>query len=86
MEAYYPRFIRVMPKFFGLDLVDLAIFVIGLFSNRFFDSIPFLGLFLALIGIVLNKTVLKDFDFKGFILGRFKRSTIAWDLETRGRA
>jgi hypothetical protein len=78
MKFYYPKFLKVGPKFVGLSIFDLFVLVFALFISLFFNlgSFQSLGLISLLIG--MSKVVALRFPRGYFQFYFHKRRSLDW--------
>jgi hypothetical protein len=78
MKFYYPKFLKVGPKFVGLSIFDLFVLVFGLMISLILNLAPFecLGLIAVFIGV--SKIISMRFPRGYFQLYFHHRSSISW--------
>ena len=79
MKFYYPKFLKVGPKFVGLSIFDLFVLVLALFLSLLFNlgSFQSLGLISLLIG--MSKVVALRFPRGYFQFYFHKRKSLEWE-------
>jgi hypothetical protein len=63
----YPKFLKALPEFYGLNFMDLGMVMVGLYGGLFLNLPPLVTICLlgALIGA--SKIINKYFDLVGFL-------------------
>lgn len=78
MKFYYPKFLKIGPKFVGLSILDLFVLVFSLLLSLIFNlgSFQCLGLVGVLIGI--SKVISNRFPRGYFQYYFLKRRSLEW--------
>lgn len=78
MKFYYPKFLRINPKFIGLSLFDLSLLLSTLFVASVLRFNAFTTLALIVVAIGISKIVSLKYPRGYFQFYHLKRSVLDW--------
>ena len=72
----YPKFLKVLPEFYGLNFIDIGLVMAGLYGGLILKFSPLVTIALVGVFIGASKTIRKYVDVVGFLLPRKPRVQI----------
>lgn len=66
----FPKFLKAMPEFYGLNFYDLGVLMVMLYLSMIFNLNALVSVALCGLSIIGMKVIRANFDFKGWLLPR----------------
>ncbi|MBY0515346.1 MAG: hypothetical protein K2P81_00455 [Bacteriovoracaceae bacterium] len=72
----YPKFLKVLPEFYGLNFIDIGLVMVGLYGGLILKFPPLVTILFVGVLIGASKTIRKYVDVVGFLSPRKVRVEI----------
>lgn len=72
----YPKFLKALPEFYGLNFMDLGLVMVGLYGGLILNLPPLVTICLLGVLIGISKIIRKYVDLVGFLSPRKLRVEI----------
>jgi len=76
----FPKFLKAMPEFYGMNFFDLGTLMAMLYLSMVFNLNALISVALCGFAVITMKVLRANFDFKGWLLPRTKEIYLK-DLE-----
>lgn len=74
----YPKYLKVLPQFYGFDFFDIGALVFSLHLATVLDLQLILAIFLVVLCLLFTKFIRKNLDFKSFFLKKTKELDLSY--------
>lgn len=77
----YPKFLKALPEFYGLNFIDLGLVLVGLYVGLILNLPPLITIILLSAFVGASKIIRKYVDVVGFLSPRKMRVEIKQNFE-----